>query len=453
MRLLPFNTSAFRNTLNSADRPAQRKALVSPFTDLFDGNPNNTLQYIALFTQRCVETGVTSDFDFIEQEHSPPSTVDLSDPVQAASWKNDPRRITKGNILIDASSATLEKMQDARDHIRSSLAKFTAPPDPVKSPVNAGYLVSFQNRQWIYVLLLNTWSSNMKLIMQRYQEQHDQDGVLLYYLFLQHFAGTTTENLIEAYTQLQDSKLQLSLYQGNVLNFTNAIRIPVRRLIKAKELPSIHHYISVFQGCMDAPNEEFRNFIFTLYADFRNNGPTKSLSMLQLLDKLDLEYNRINNLGRWIKREDPQVLALTANLQTLQSQFSTLQTQYSALMAKTSQPPPERLQKPPAHKPGDSEVIEFQGRTWKWCDKCFGGAWNRTHVTAEHVAGKGKRNRRRQSPTDSNTNNNTNNNSTPQANLASSPSPPSPPAVETTTTPPQPQANLTTPTSFSLDFI
>jgi hypothetical protein len=83
---------------------------------------------------------------------------------------------------------------------------------------------------------------------------------------------------------------------------------------------------------MDAPNEEFRNFIFTLNADFCNNGPTKSLSMLQLLDS-DLEYNRINHLGCWIKCEDPQVLALTANLQTLQSQFSTLQTQYSALMA------------------------------------------------------------------------------------------------------------------------
>jgi hypothetical protein len=122
-------------------------------------------------------------------------------------------------------------MQEACDNIRLSLAQFTASSNPVKSPINAGYLVSFQNRQWIYVLLQNTWSSNMKLIMQHYQEQHDQDGILLYYLFLQHFASTTTENLIEAYTQLQDSKLQPSLYQGNVLNFTNAIQIPVCHII------------------------------------------------------------------------------------------------------------------------------------------------------------------------------------------------------------------------------
>jgi hypothetical protein len=341
-------------------------------------------------------------------------------------------------------------MQAIRDEIRSSLDNFTTQPDPVKSPVNAGYLVPFQNRQWIYVLLQNTWTPEMKVIMQRYQELHDQDGVLLFFLFLQHFAGTTTENLIEAYSQLSDSKLQLSLYQGNVLQFTNAIRVPVRRLLKAKETPSIQHYLWVFQGCMDALNEEFRNFIFTLYADFHNNGTTKSLSMLQLLDKLDLDYNRINNLGHWIKRDDPQVLALTASLSTLQTQFSTLKNQYQASVATSNQPQPQqdRIQKPPTHKIGEPEVTEFQGRTWKWCDKCFGGSWNRTHITEEHVAGKGKRNRRRQPPQDNNNNNDT----TSQANLATSPSPPST-TSDTSDTPLQPQANVAPTTSFSLDFV
>jgi hypothetical protein len=117
MKLLPFNTSSFSNTLNAADRSAQRKALVAPFMDLFDGNPDDTLQYIAQFTQRCVETGVIGDFDFISEEHPPPSDIDLTDPVDAASWKTDPRCITKGNLLIDASSATIDKMQAASDHI------------------------------------------------------------------------------------------------------------------------------------------------------------------------------------------------------------------------------------------------------------------------------------------------------------------------------------------------
>ncbi len=85
-------------------------------------------------------------------------------------------------------------------------------------------------------------------------------------------------------------------------------------------------------------------------------------------------------------------------MNTLQSRFSSLQTQYmtlQALVAKTSttplpQPQHEKLQKPPPRKDGEPEIIEFQGRTWKWCEKCFGGSWNRTHVSAEHVPGKGK---------------------------------------------------------------
>lgn len=43
--------------------------------------------------------------------------------------------------------------------------------------------------------------------------------------------------------------------------------------------------------------------------------------MLELLDKLDDKYNRINNLGRWTKHADPRVLALTATISTLQSQL------------------------------------------------------------------------------------------------------------------------------------
>jgi hypothetical protein len=131
----------------------------------------------------------------------------------------------------------------------------------------------------------------MKLIMQSYQELHKQDVVLLFFLFLQHFAGTTTKNIIEAYSLLSETKLQVARYNGNILDFTNAVHNPIWCLLKAKETPSIQHFLWLFQGCMEAPNEEFCNFIFTLYAKYQNNGPAKSLSMLQLLDKLDTEYN------------------------------------------------------------------------------------------------------------------------------------------------------------------
>jgi hypothetical protein len=78
----------------------------------------------------------------------------------------------------------------------------------------------------------------MKMIMLCYQEFHGQDGVVLWFCFLQHFSGTTVENLIDAYSQLSESKVQLSLFQENVLSFTNAIQVPIRCLLKANQLPN-----------------------------------------------------------------------------------------------------------------------------------------------------------------------------------------------------------------------
>jgi hypothetical protein len=179
-------------------------------------------------------------------------------------------------------------------------------------------------------------------------------------------------------------------------------------------------------------------------------------------DQLDTEYNRINNLGRWVKKDDSQVLALTSMISTLQSQLSSLTTQYKSLHAlianptlqqPTPSPIKDKLQKPPPRKPDGPEITEFNGLVWKWCDKCFNGCWNRTHVTAEHVVGIGKRNRRRQSVTNNNdnNNNNSNNNNSPQANLASTP--PLSPTNSDSSIPPVVQANVATTSTTSLDFM
>jgi hypothetical protein len=152
----------------------------------------------------------------------------MSDAKAAKAWITDPCRFTFGNTLIDSSTATLEKVQQARDDIRASLKKFSSAPDPDTMPLASQRLVSFQNRQWLYTLLQNLWSSNMKTIMLHYQELHVQDGVILWYCFLTHFASTTTENLIVAYSSLNETKLQLSRFENNILKFTNAIRHSVR---------------------------------------------------------------------------------------------------------------------------------------------------------------------------------------------------------------------------------
>jgi hypothetical protein len=87
---------------------------------------------------------------------------------------------------------------------------------------------------------------------------------------------------------------------------------------------------------MEAPNEEVRAFVISLYSDFKNGGPTKHISMLDLLDKLDIEYNRLNNLNRWTKKEDTQMLALLSSFKSLQTKFNNLHRKYSSLQASIS---------------------------------------------------------------------------------------------------------------------
>jgi hypothetical protein len=104
--MLPFNTSACsNNTLGAPARAAQRKALIAPFKEKFDGKAEDVIQHIAVFNQRCEETGIIEDFNFIEEEHLPPSDVDMSNPKARTAWLTDPHRSTYGNILLDSLKA------------------------------------------------------------------------------------------------------------------------------------------------------------------------------------------------------------------------------------------------------------------------------------------------------------------------------------------------------------
>ncbi len=204
-----------------------------------------------------------------------------------------------------------------------------------------------------------------------------------------------------------------------------------------------------------APNDEFRSFVIALYSDYRKDGPTSKLPLLDILDQFDVEYTRLQNLGRWVKKENTQMLALLSSFQTLQSQFASLQSDYTALQAQTqnlarnnnnnnNNPNRQKLNKPPPKKPTDPETIEFEGYLWKWCEKCFYGSWNRTHITAEYQPGKGRsKNHQRQPPENSPamiaTNAISPPNASPQANIALSPSAPEVPS--------------NTPSSAFLDFM
>ena len=130
-----------------------------------------------------------------------------------------------GNLLDDASKATLENVQAARNIVRQTVKSIRV--KPKAGSFEADCLVSFQNRSWFYDLLLGSWTPTMLSLMSKYLEDHDKDGVVLYYCFLKEFAGASKENIIDAYQQLTEAKVQLRLYKNDVKAFTNAIRIPV----------------------------------------------------------------------------------------------------------------------------------------------------------------------------------------------------------------------------------
>jgi len=101
------------------------------------------------------------------------------------------------------------------------------------------------------------------------------------------------------------------------------------------------------------------------------------------------------------------MLALLSSFQSLQYKFASIQSEYVALQAQSQNASKNnnnnnnciKLNKPPPWKENEPEIVDFEGYQWKWCEKCFGGSWNRTHITTEHQPGKGRsKNRQRQTP-------------------------------------------------------
>jgi len=207
-----YNTSAFSNKENGTDRAAQRKALVTKLHHEFDGELNKVQQHIADITHRSKQCGIYNDFVYIIKENSPPNHLNLEYPKDLAQWEQSPDRFVLGNLLDDPSRATLENVQQVRDIVRKSATNLHG--KPKAGSIKSDHLTSFQNRMWIYDLLLSSWTENMLSIMSKYLEHHDGDGVVLYYYFLKHFAGATKANIIAAYAELMEAKVQLHLYNN-----------------------------------------------------------------------------------------------------------------------------------------------------------------------------------------------------------------------------------------------
>jgi hypothetical protein len=271
-----YNMSSFSNKEGAADRTAQRKALVAKLHHEFDGELNKVQQHIADITHRCSKCGI-----YNVKENSPPSHLDLTDPKVKAQWDQDLDRFELGNLLDDPSKVTLENAQQVRVIIRNTTKNLHS--KPKANSIESNHLTSFQNRMWIYDLFVDSWSDTMLSIMSKYLENHDGDGLVLYYCFFKHFAGATKENIIATYADLMETKVQLHLYNNDVHAFTNAVRIPTRKLADCQKQPTFQHMLNVYHGVMDCPNTEFSNYVHSLYREYRTEGLASTWTMFQLL--------------------------------------------------------------------------------------------------------------------------------------------------------------------------
>ena len=112
------------------------------------------------------------DFNFVIRENPPPISLDLTDPKNQGIWNSSPDRWVIGNLLDDASQATMENVQAARDIVRKTVKSIKS--KPKSGSFKADCFVSFQNGGWFNDLLLSSWTPHMLSLMSKYLENHDK---------------------------------------------------------------------------------------------------------------------------------------------------------------------------------------------------------------------------------------------------------------------------------------
>jgi hypothetical protein len=88
----------------------------------------------------------------------------------------------------------------------------------------ASELDSKQHRMWISELLWNSWTTNVIADMNAFEEETQDNGVILYCIFLCKHIGFTNEVIIASKAQLTKEKLALKNFQFNILKFTTHVR-------------------------------------------------------------------------------------------------------------------------------------------------------------------------------------------------------------------------------------
>jgi hypothetical protein len=89
------------------------------------------------------------------------------------------------NLLDTYAGLTLAQVKSTRDEIRHTIAALYRVPtahDPA-----AIHFACKQHRSWIAEFIKNSITSNVRSTLEAYKEDHDGDGVVLFFCFLQEY--------------------------------------------------------------------------------------------------------------------------------------------------------------------------------------------------------------------------------------------------------------------------
>jgi hypothetical protein len=281
--------------------------------------------------------------------------------------------------LDSYAGVTLTQVKATRDAICHTVAALDR--IPTAHDRAAPHYASKQHCSWIAEFIKNSITSTVQSTLDDYEEDHDGDGVVLFYCFLQEFSGATHEALVLAEEALHPLKLSLSNSNQDVKAFTAYCRLHLRNITGSGGQISHTHWIRIQEALEEAFTEKFRLQMIEWSKNWqKQSGEGHDWTMIQFLAKVDLEYTRLVNLNQW-KTNDPNstIIALHAEISGLKVALQ------AARQPNPSGQPSSQPKQKSTWVPKDGQPLEVQqnGKTWKYCGRCK--RWNQTYTTPEHI--------------------------------------------------------------------
>ena len=193
------NDTPYSGTHTDPKRLKHAAATKLALTTPFDGEPSNIHRFKSDFIDRMKNVGLKSEFNVKVGEN--PRPADIAEDACLA----DPNRFVTRNVLDAYAGFTLSQVKAAPYEVCRTVAVLDRVPT-ARDPAVLHYL-SKQHGSWIAEFIKNSITSNVHATLEAYEEDHDGDGIVLFFCFLQEFSGATCEALVLAEEALHPMKL------------------------------------------------------------------------------------------------------------------------------------------------------------------------------------------------------------------------------------------------------